>query len=212
MISRFYYTLRELVNGISSEYIPMYINYDDENLYGFYEMMSYLNPSLDPEDYNDDKYSKELMKRIWLNMSEKYVLAIDIQHPRWVDPVPPIPGTSTWLPDSQYEVNKLVQSFLSIYEDTRERYVTLIKLYENELDNLLNPIETNSETRFNDVPENAETTPGQYANDNYSTTVTKSSASTDGTSKMNRINEIQNMLRDLYADWAFEFSKLVLGE
>lgn len=75
----------------------------------------------------------------------------------------------------------------------------------------MNQIETDSETRFNDTPQNAAVNDG-FAADNYTTTITGSKVKTDGTSVMNRIDEVQQKLKDIYADWAFQFNKLVMED
>lgn len=221
MISRFYYTLDELTGN----------NYDSFVLssdVGFYEICSYLL-SKSPAIAQDDAHTKKLMYHIWLNLSQKYLLYLDVEHPRWEHVERK--SYDGFGPEEMYEVHSLGQSMLSIFEDSKDRYLTLIKLYEDELDNLMADVVSQSEvvvegsangdTRFNDTPQNTPVDDG-YAADNYTTNITKSTSSnsstttttqsTNLTTKMNRINEVQNMLKNLYADWAFEFNKLIVGE
>lgn len=225
MISRFYYTLDELTGN----------NYDSFVLssdVGFYEICSYLL-SKSPAIAQDDAYTKKLMYHIWLNLSQKYLLYLDVEHPRWEHVERK--SYDGFGPEEMYEVHSLGQNMLSIFEDSKDRYLTLIKLYEDELDNLMAPITTTvannstttasgtNETRFNDTPQNTLAN-GEYADDNFTTNITsaesgstvgvvgRSTTENDGMSKMSRINEVQKMLENLYADWAFEFNKLIVGE
>ena len=163
----------------------------------------------------DTDITKKLLKHIWLNLYDKNVGYVDVIHPRWEQPNKPLSGT-----DYTSMKRELGNSIWSIYIDTKDRYETLIGMYDSELENLLADVTTtttgNGSTRFNDTPQNAETTPGQYANDNYSTNVTTNdntvTVTSNVTTKMARIDEIQRLLRDLYADWAFEFNRLILED
>lgn len=207
MISRIYYTLSELLNH--DVYI---INYND-NEYGVEDIVGDL---LDVADLPvSSSISMKLMAHIWANISMKDVLYVDICHPRWkhVD-------KEDVDPDELDKEKKLLgQAMWSLYIDTKDRYERLINIYNDELDDLMLPVTTitdgDGETRFNDTPQNFPNAEG-YAEDNYTTNVTKAknkvTVSNDLTSKMNRINEVQTMLRNLYADWAFEFNKLIVGE
>ena len=209
MISRFYYTLDELTGN----------NYDSFVLasnVGFYQICSYLLGK-DPAIASDDAYTKKLMYHIWLNLSQKYLLCLDVEHPRWENVErKPYDGFG---PDEMYEVHCLGQNMLSIFEDTKERYLTLIQMYEDELDDLLDGVVTVTDgdgtVRFNDTPQNTPTA-GGYAEDNYSTNVTTNkntvTVTSDLNTKMARIDEIYRLLKNLYADWAFEFNKLIVGE
>lgn len=209
MISRFYYTLDELTGN----------NYDSFVLssdVGFYEICSYLlgkNPAIAV----DDAYTKKLMYHIWLNLSQKYLLDLDVEHPRWENVEKK--AFDEFGPDEMYYVHCLGQNMLSIFEDTKDRYLTLIQMYEDELDDLLDGVRTvtdgDGETRFNDTPQNFPNAEG-YAEDNYTTNVTKAkntvTVTSDVNTKMARIDEVHRLLRNLYADWAFEFNKLIVGE
>lgn len=203
MTTKIYFTLKELLND--DRFIINLTN----NKKGIEDIIDSLYVDIEGSLPASDTISQELLSHVWANMSDKYVLSFDVVHPRWVN----VDKESYDIPETEWDNSRarLAQSIWSIYIDTQDKYRTLINLYNDELDNLLNPIDTSSETRFNDTPQNI-LNAGEYADDNFSTTVTKSKVSTDGSSKMNRINEIYDMLRNLYADWAFEFNKLVIGE
>lgn len=202
MISRFYYTLSELLG--KDNYI---INLDGTTKWGIEDVIDSLYVNIEGNLPTADSVSQKLLSYIWNNISHRNVISIDIVHPYW-EQVSKEDVSEDNLDEAKAE---LAQVIWSIYQDTQDRYRTLINIYNDELDSLLDQIKTNSETRFNDTPQNLPVNDG-YAADNYTTTITTSNAATDGTSKINRIDEIQNKLKDLFADWAFEFNKLVLGE
>lgn len=152
----------------------------------------------------DTDITKKLLEHIWLNLYNKNVAYLDIKHQRWEQPEKPYSGD-----DYTEMCQDLGNEIWSIYRDTKDRYEKLIGIYEDELDNLMKPMESASETRFNDTPQNAVVSPEAFAADNYTTTITNTKASTDLTSKMNRIDEVQRLLKNLYSDWAFEFNKLI---
>jgi len=166
----------------------------------------------------DTAITKELLKHIWLNLYNKNVGYIDIEHPVWENPSRPTSG------DEWTEMkHNLGNAIWSIYTDTRKYYETIIGMYQDELDTLLAPVQSKTissgtgDTRFNDTPQNLPVEDG-YAADNYTTNITKTTTGStitttnDLNTKMNRINEVQNLLKNLYADWAFKFNQLIVGE
>lgn len=162
----------------------------------------------------DTAITKKLLHHIWLNLYDKNVGYVDVVHPRWEHPEKPFDGD-----DFVSMREELGNSIWSIYIDTKDRYETLINMYNSELTNLLNGVATtttgNGSTRFNDTPQNTPTS-GGYATDDYSTNVTSTNntvtVTSDVNTKMARIDEIQRLLKDLYADWAVEFNRLILED
>lgn len=229
MISRFYYSLtaqkRDILSNTENEFgvtlasaqgpfyfWNRYAPIDNQN--GIIWLIEQLTDrtSLIP---TDTAITKELLKHIWLNLYDKNVGYVDVVHPRWENPSKPFSGEAYI--NMRHELGN---NIWSIYIDTKDRYETLINMYNSELEGLLDGVKTVTDgdgtVRFNDVPQNAETTSGQYANDNYSTNVTTNkntiTVTSDINTKMARIDEVQRLLKNLYADWAFEFDKLIVGE
>lgn len=244
MITRFYYSLTVPVNRLHTinenefgmvlqkevplpEPLPPQIVFDRYAPINQEQGIFWLVSELTDETVGEDTdITKELLKHVWLNLYDKNIGYVDVEHPTWEHPNKPYVGADYI--EMKHEVGNAIWS---LYLDTEKYYTTLINIYENELDDLLADVASQSEvvvegsangdTRFNDTPQNTPIDDG-YAADNYTTNITKSTSSnsstttttqsTNLTTKMNRINEVQNMLKNLYADWAFEFNKLIVGE
>ena len=218
MKTRFYYNFYEM--------LPVYTGYFPEtNKYypitaakGIHWLISQLLADNTILTDSDTAITIELLKHVWLNLKDKYVAYMDIEHPCWEQPEKPAGGR--YASEEFFAMmDELGTNVWSIYIDTRDYFVNLINVYNSELEHLMNPVTTttssNGETRFNDTPQHLPVNNG-YAEDNYTTNITKSESgstiSSDNMTKMARIDELQKMLRNLYADWAFEFNKLIVGE
>lgn len=231
MISRFYYSLtvrQDILHSTQNEFgivlekeIPQPEPFPPQIVFDRYapinqeEGIYWLIKQLTGETVGEDTdITKNLLIHIWLNLYDKNVGYVDIKHPRWEQPSKPYAGN-----DYTSMKREFGNSIWSIYIDTKDYYETLIAMYNSELENLLNGVTTvtdgNGSTRFNDTPQNTPTT-GGYAEDNYSTNVTTNNntvtVTSDLNTKMARIDEVQRLLKNLYADWAFEFNKLILED
>lgn len=117
--------------------------------------------------------------------------------------------------DSEYftKQDELIIKLANIYSFTRDRYLQLIKLYESEKSKLLDGVKTTTTGvgRFNDTPQNI-TDGDEFGNNTHITNITKSTAEavSDIDTKINRLDEIQRKLRNLYKDWVDEFEDLFL--
>ena len=100
--------------------------------------------------------------------------------------------------------------FCSLIQRTSPYYETLLKVYDDNKNNLLNQVKslTNSLNKFNDTPQIESS---NIEGDNYTTNLTKSTieVSSDINTLMSRINEIQTNYRNLFKDWINELMKLV---
>lgn len=227
MISRFYYSLTAEQKEVVSLYAlnEFGMRMSDSGIihtfnryfpiakeYGINWLIGQLTSTGTGEE--DTDITKKLLEHIWLNLYDKNVGYVDVVHPRWENPSKPFSGEA-YINMRQ----ELGNSIWSIYIDTKERYETLINMYNSELEGLLDGVRTVTDgdgtVRFNDTPQNTPTA-GGYAEDNYSTNVTTNkntvTVTSDINTKMARIDEIYRLLKNLYADWAFEFNKLIVGE
>lgn len=95
---------------------------------------------------------------------------------------------------------------------TQDRYLTLIKLYTRNKDDLLKQITTTSSrvSRFNDTPQDE----GVFTSDEHTTNLTQDeqTASTDKDSLIIRLSEIQNNFENLYKNWVEQFANLFIEE
>lgn len=95
--------------------------------------------------------------------------------------------------------------FLNKLNSTAPRYKSLLKLYKDKENKLLDGIKstTTGETRFNDTPQND----GEFDDDRHNTNITKTKGDvvSDGLTPMQRLKEVQEAYRNLIEDWAKEF-------
>lgn len=114
------------------------------------------------------------------------------------------------LSETGYEVvGTFVGSIGTIYswlKSSNERYSLLIKNLDDNKQKLLDKISSTSKVKFNDTPQ---TESASYSNDNFNTNITTTESSTDGTTVMTRLKEIENDLSMLYKMWADEFRKFI---
>lgn len=113
--------------------------------------------------------------------------------------------TLTWEYVSPF-FNKLINTITR----TKDYYLTLLNIYNNQKNNLLNQVKSISTntTRFNDTPQNG----GEFEDDRHTSEFTKvnNSIESDVNTMMYRINEIQKLYRNVMKDWVDEFEKLFI--
>ena len=118
-----------------------------------------------------------------------------------------------WIPFIEQEptitegiTEKVLRKFSYVYNTTKDRYLTLIDIYTNQKANLLNKIESSTVQRYNDTPQNG----GDWSDDEHTSNITRIENSNDFTPLMDRINEIQNKLRNIQKDWEDEFKGIFI--
>lgn len=113
--------------------------------------------------------------------------------------------------DTQNLVYNFLSSYLEIYEETKEYYLNLLTIYKNNIDKLLDKVESigSNKTYYNDTPQNSG---GVFEEDLYTSTFNKmlSNSSTDLTTKMARIKEIQDSMKMVVKDWLKEFRQIFI--
>ena len=87
-----------------------------------------------------------------------------------------------------------------------EKYSLLIQNLENNKAKLLDDVKSSSVARFNDTPQNS----GDFSDDNHTSTVTKTENSSNVGTMMQRLNEIEDNIKQLYIDWSDEFRKFII--
>lgn len=113
--------------------------------------------------------------------------------------------------NTQNLVYNFLSSYLEIYEETKEYYLNLLNIYKDNINKLLDKVEStgSNKTYYNDTPQNSG---GVFEEDLYTSSFNKmtSSSSTDLTTKMNRIKEIQDSMKMVIKDWLKEFRQIFI--
>lgn len=113
--------------------------------------------------------------------------------------------------NTQNLVYNFLSSYLEIYEETKEYYLNLLNIYKDNINKLLDKVEStgSNKTYYNDTPQNSG---GVFEEDLYTSSFNKmtSSSSTDLTTKMNRIKEIQDSMKMIIKDWLKEFRQIFI--
>ena len=104
------------------------------------------------------------------------------------------------------DVIDFLKRFIAKAVQVSNRYMTILGYYDAAKDKLLDGISTTTVSRFNDTPQSA----GDYSTTPYTSNVSTSSSTYDGTSKMSRLNEIQQGIVDVYRVWSMEFASIFM--
>ena len=108
--------------------------------------------------------------------------------------------------------NRFIYKLLNVLYMTAPRYLTLLRAYESSKNDLLSPVEveSNGVSRYNDTPQDG----GTFDDDPHTTNITEDSRSTknDLDTKMGRIKEIESSYNNLLLIWSNEFEGLFLEE
>lgn len=87
-----------------------------------------------------------------------------------------------------------------------EKYVMLIQNLNNNKAKLLDDVKSSSIARFNDTPQNS----GDFSDDNHTSNITTTTNSSNVGTMMQRLNEIEDNIKQLYIDWSDEFRKFII--
>ena len=92
------------------------------------------------------------------------------------------------------------------WKSSMEKYSLLIQNLELNKSKLLDDVKSSSVARFNDTPQNS----GDFSDDNHTSTVNKTENSSNVGTMMQRLNEIEDNIKQLYIDWSDEFRKFII--
>lgn len=113
--------------------------------------------------------------------------------------------------NTQNLVYNFLSSYLEVYEETKDYYLNLLTIYKNNIDKLLDKVESSGTNKnyFNDTPQNSG---GVFEENLYTSSFTKMEniSSTDLTTKMARIKEIQDSMKMVIKDWLKEFRQIFI--
>ena len=99
-----------------------------------------------------------------------------------------------------------VGQIMSWWQSSTEKYSLLIQNLEANKTKLLDDVKSTSTSRFNDTPQNS----GDFSDDQHTSTVTKTENSSNVSTMMQRLNEIEDNIKQLYIDWSDEFRKFII--
>ena len=104
-------------------------------------------------------------------------------------------------------IDKWLKDLVAIFNQTWDRYSTLIDYYTDKNSELLDQIRTTSENRVNDTPQNG----GDFSSDTYTSLYNKQSVASDRDTPMERLAQIGREYRNLEQDWLKEFGGLFIN-
>lgn len=95
----------------------------------------------------------------------------------------------------KFSKTKLGQIF-AWWQSSTEKYSLLIQNLTSNKAKLLDDVKSSSIARFNDTPQNS----GDFSDDNHTSTVNKTENSSNVGTMMQRLNEIEDNIKQLYID------------
>ena len=213
MKTRFYYTLAETIKQSEDEVefntinTPTFMYLIIQNGISVGGLGFLVNTLVDDAELlTDTTETKTVMQRyIWNMYYKEKVMYIDVEHNSWEHPEKP-EVTSDEFKAARKELGGKIWAWV---EESKERYIPLIKMYTDNIGNLLNQIKSVSVSKTNDTPQN---TNSGFEGDNYVSNINKVENTTDGTTLINRLDEVRKKLHSVYAEWAREFSAFTMEE
>ena len=137
---------------------------------------------------------------IWPRFYNEAFFYVDVEHDPWNEPEEP---------DAVQQAQEMYKKLGCIYSwlvESQERYGKLIKLYEDQSDQLMKQLGSKSTTLFNDTPQIG----GDVTVDGYISNATTVNTTADVGTPMARLKEIRDNLENLYTSWANEFRKFII--
>ena len=192
----YYFTLQEI---IEFAYIQEKHLIDKFTFYNI-PSLDIIKSNLIPAN-NANGLLEPMINELWQSIIARYYDDYAVMISEEDDTIPSL----TWENISPF-FNKLINTITR----TKDYYLTLLNIYNNQKNNLLNQVKSISTntTRFNDTPQNG----GEFVDDNHTSEFTKvnNSIESDVNTMMYRINEIQKLYRNVMKDWVDEFEKLFI--
>lgn len=192
--TRFYYTLEDLFERVD---IHQYPTNPSET---FEDSLDAIGDAGVPNLPDAAELETLWKKYLYPTYNQSYIIYIDREHSPWEEPEEP----------DDEEIAKKIDIWLGYVSrwanETVERYVPLIRTYEDIKDKLLDKINTETLVLYNDTPQSA----GDWTTDPYTTNATKTTNSQEIATPIERLDEIDNKLKSLYGEWADEFRMLVI--
>lgn len=106
------------------------------------------------------------------------------------------------------EYKKFFVKLANIVLLTYDKYAGLIKSFKSIQSDLMKQVNSTTETGYNDTPQSE----GSYTDDTHRSSYTKVTSLVDGATPIERLNEINNKLKNIMLDWSNEFKRLFWEE
>lgn len=143
-----------------------------------------------------DPIVEEFIKLFVLKYSNRWIYSCSSYYDPWETEHPepePNPTLS----------NEWLNKFSYMEQVTEDRYLQILKLYNNNKEHLLDKIKASSVTKYNDTPQTA-----QGATDPYTSSITTNEREVDPTELIDRLSNIERKYSDIMRDWIDEFNHL----
>lgn len=176
---RCYYTFKELTNPDNEGWSKL-----------FYDWI---------REYNYDQYTSELFNYVETKFADANIVYVDVCG----DTAPTIQD----LKDNP-ELKSIVKEFMRnirVWLDlSKVKYRTIIKLYQDNENALMNKLTSRATNQFNDTPQ---TTTAGLDSDNYASTYSVNTTETDPATTIQKLSEIRALWVNVYEEWVEEFAK-----
>lgn len=143
-----------------------------------------------------DQQTKDLFNLLWLRYGNRTVCYTDEVY-----------QNGELIETDMIDVENLSDKINYVYSTTKDRYLYLLQLYQDNKINLLKSVKTTMTQRYNDTPQDG----GDWLDDKHTTTITQEEQSSDFMPLINRINDIDRKYRNLLDSWVMEYDELLGG-
>lgn len=152
---------------------------------------------------------------IWITLnSGRYALLLD-----YVKDMFNRDGVYFWVSDTEYDVTvrsefdelqneaaKKIEEFIDEFAITKDPYIGLIQGQNVLKNSATNDLQETVENWTNNTPQ----TTGTYTTEDYSNTYTKQKRTSPIGTVTDKLEQIDNVNKDYYADWARHFRKFII--
>lgn len=121
------------------------------------------------------------------------------------EPIVYTDSSSVLTPVDKFCLTK-IGSIFAWWKSSMDKYSLLIQNLELNKSKLLADIKSHSVARFNDTPQNS----GDFSDDPHTSNITTTENSSAGGTMIQRLNEIEDNIKQLYNDWSDEFRKFII--
>lgn len=191
---RTYYTLEDIRKAVGGSYSSGEGPYSMNSKY----LSTFLNDCLEKSGFSlltsfaeTDESTECFRNYIWSRFYQEAIIYVDSDEDEdFVE---------------KFSRTKIGQIFAWWISST-EKYSMLIQNLTANKSKLLDDVKSASTSRFNDTPQNS----GDFSDDNHTSNITTTENSSNVGTMMQRLNEIEDNIKQLYLDWSNEFRKFII--